>query len=260
MNQILEFLNYAAVNYHPVIFALIIILILILSFICLIPIGFLFAYIGNFLQQQFPVLRILFINLDKLDGYVYKQNFNRQSQPRRRHYLTPMDELEIKLLKLCRGDKELARSLYKEMKQNYPEKDKKWHLEAVINDLLFDRAHSRPEYTTQKQESQGFAGLWHQLLVKVNFDTEKAEKIIEDLRCKYPNKSDGWYIEKANCEITDLTLKTNSVLESEIFKLLQGDRELAIRLLKNAKERNPGQSYEWYLQKVIWDLERDRRI
>lgn len=45
--------------------------------------------------------------------------------------------------------------------------------------------------------SPGLSGLWHQLLIRVNFDIDTAERLIQDLRRKYPNKEDRWYIQKA---------------------------------------------------------------
>lgn len=37
------------------------------------------------------------------------------------------------------------------------------------------------------------------------------------------------------------------------------DRDTARRLLSQAKLANPGRSIAWYLEKVIYDIERDRR-
>ena len=38
----------------------------------------------------------------------------------------------------------------------------------------------------------------------------------------------------------------------------RGDAIAALRLLKSQQQRNPGQSADWCLEKVIWDLKRDR--
>lgn len=43
----------------------------------------------------------------------------------------------------------------------------------------------------------GLAGLWHQLLIRLNFNVEKAELLIGQLKQRYPNKSDRQLIEKA---------------------------------------------------------------
>jgi hypothetical protein len=41
--------------------------------------------------------------------------------------------------------------------------------------------------------------------------------------------------------------------------MLRGDKKVALRLLKSVRKNNPGRSYVWYQEKVIRDLERDRR-
>ncbi|WP_234301176.1 hypothetical protein [Sphaerospermopsis aphanizomenoides] len=41
------------------------------------------------------------------------------------------------------------------------------------------------------------AGLWHQLLVRLQFDISASERLVNSLRLKHPGKSDRWLIEKA---------------------------------------------------------------
>jgi hypothetical protein len=45
----------------------------------------------------------------------------------------------------------------------------------------------------------------------------------------------------------------------KLISLLNGDAAAAHRLFDKAQQRNPGQSNQWYWEKVTWDLERDRR-
>lgn len=45
----------------------------------------------------------------------------------------------------------------------------------------------------------------------------------------------------------------------KLSRLCAYDQQVASRLLSHAKKRNPGQSEQWYVDKVIYDLERDRR-
>jgi hypothetical protein len=45
---------------------------------------------------------------------------------------------------------------------------------------------------------------------------------------------------------------------SQILKLLHGDKVALKRLVYGAIARYPGHRAEWYLQKVLWDLQRDR--
>lgn len=51
----------------------------------------------------------------------------------------------------------------------------------------------------------------------------------------------------------------NKKLQQELLTLLHGNTEIASRLLQQQQNLNPGQSADWYLEKVIHDLKRDRR-
>ena len=48
-------------------------------------------------------------------------------------------------------------------------------------------------------------------------------------------------------------------LDRQLLMLLGGDKKAALRLLRNARKHHPNKSYLWYHEKVIRDLERDRR-
>lgn len=48
-------------------------------------------------------------------------------------------------------------------------------------------------------------------------------------------------------------------LEASLLTRLQGDTEVAKRLLGHVRAVYPGRTAKWYLEKVIMDLERDRR-
>ncbi|MCX7594972.1 MAG: hypothetical protein N2235_14680 [Fischerella sp.] len=47
-------------------------------------------------------------------------------------------------------------------------------------------------------------------------------------------------------------------LQRKLLNLLHEDREAAKRLLTQAKLKNPNRTTDWYFEKVIYDLERDR--
>ncbi|MHC5595038.1 MAG: hypothetical protein ACYTXC_03570 [Nostoc sp.] len=51
----------------------------------------------------------------------------------------------------------------------------------------------------------------------------------------------------------------NRALQADLLILLRGDVPAAKRLLTYQRRLNPGKSDNWYLEKVIYDLERDRR-
>lgn len=54
---------------------------------------------------------------------------------------------------------------------------------------------------------------------------------------------------------------TNSVkhLEARLINLMNGDSQAAYRLVQLTQSRNPGKPLSWCWEKVIMDLERDRR-
>ncbi len=47
-------------------------------------------------------------------------------------------------------------------------------------------------------------------------------------------------------------------LQLKLLRLLNGDRHTANRLIALAKTRNPDKSVDWWVEKVIFDLQRDR--
>lgn len=47
-------------------------------------------------------------------------------------------------------------------------------------------------------------------------------------------------------------------LQIKLLRLLSGDRNTANRLIALAKTRNPDKSIDWCVEKVIFDLQRDR--
>ena len=53
--------------------------------------------------------------------------------------------------------------------------------------------------------------------------------------------------------------KLDRGLNQKLLIMLNGDKKAALRLLRGVHQNNPGKSYVWYQEKVIRDLERDRR-
>jgi hypothetical protein len=47
-------------------------------------------------------------------------------------------------------------------------------------------------------------------------------------------------------------------LQKKLYERLQGDRAAAHRLVSNLKTKNPGKPEDWYWQRAIEQLERDR--
>ena len=53
--------------------------------------------------------------------------------------------------------------------------------------------------------------------------------------------------------------KLDHSLDQKVLSMLGGDKKVALRLLRSVRKHHPGRSYLWYHEKVIRDLERDRR-
>jgi len=49
----------------------------------------------------------------------------------------------------------------------------------------------------------------------------------------------------------------NGKMSRPLLQAVKGDRALAKRLLEGAKLKYPGKSDRWYVEKVIYDIERD---
>ncbi len=52
----------------------------------------------------------------------------------------------------------------------------------------------------------------------------------------------------------------NNHLRKKLIGLLHGDVDAANRLIAHCQKNHPNKSIDWYLEKVIWDLEKDRRF
>jgi hypothetical protein len=52
--------------------------------------------------------------------------------------------------------------------------------------------------------------------------------------------------------------KVTPRVRQKLLKLLGNNQATADRLIKQAKLRNPGEAEQWYWEKVLYDLERDR--
>ncbi len=53
--------------------------------------------------------------------------------------------------------------------------------------------------------------------------------------------------------------KVDPKLRKRTIALMNNDIQRIDRLLTNARQRNPGQSEQWYWEKILYDLERDHR-
>ena len=68
-----------------------------------------------------------------------------------------------------------------------------------------------------------------------------------------------WLASRAKKRIVKLQVQPVDVLRRQLIRMVAGDRALAERLVRLVKEKNPGQDENWYWEKTISDLEKDRR-
>ncbi len=58
--------------------------------------------------------------------------------------------------------------------------------------------------------------------------------------------------------VTHRPSRASRHLQTKLLKLMHGDHQGAERLIQQAKLKYGGKSEDWYCEKVIFDLERDR--
>ncbi|MEH2200943.1 hypothetical protein [Nostoc sp.] len=78
---------------------------------------------------------------------------------------------------------------------------------------------------------------------------------------RQPEESDTQRVNKIRGRVSQSYRSdpNNRKLQQDLIAMLRGDIATAKRLLRYERQRNPGNSDNWYLEKVIGDLERDRR-
>jgi hypothetical protein len=120
--------------------------------------------------------------------------------------------------------------------------------------------------------------LINRIVVLCNGDKKRAKTYIQGAMAYYPGQTDLWYLQKV---ISDLEQRqaeafrqrrqgtaqqvkhreiqpANSQRFNYLLSLLRGDRNAASRLVESTRSNNSGKSEQWILDKVIFDLERDR--
>jgi hypothetical protein len=67
------------------------------------------------------------------------------------------------------------------------------------------------------------------------------------------SRANGMFADRRQQEKVDPKLRKRTIA------LMNNDMQRIDRLLANARQRNPGQSEQWYWEKILYDLERDHR-
>ena len=82
--------------------------------------------------------------------------------------------------------------------------------------------------------------------------SDETQKLLENAIEIGEQQYNEWSEQQRNNPVTP-----REDLRRRLFTLVRGDWQLAERLLKQARRSHPGQSEDWYWEKVIYDLERD---
>ena len=99
----------------------------------------------------------------------------------------------------------------------------------------------------------------------VSHAVEETEKMLQDVGHQVQTLADElikegerqyneWFNEQPS-----YSSRPREELRQRLFPLVHGDWNLAFRLLESARKNSPGHSEDWYWEKVIYDLERDRQ-
>lgn len=126
--------------------------------------------------------------------------------------------------------------------------------QVVLTQITSDFNHDTPEVAEKIDSSTilGLAALGGGA-VAVALSAKKAGQSVQlnsIPRSNFKSKLD----EESTIRIEQASRK----LQKKLLLLLHDERATANRLLNQAKLKNPNKSVDWYVEKVIYDLERDR--
>jgi hypothetical protein len=127
--------------------------------------------------------------------------------------------------------------------------------QLVLTQVTPDFNHDTPE-VAEKIDSTTILGLaaLGGGAVAVALSAKKAKQSGE--LSSIPSRSN--FTSKLDEESTIRIEQASRKLQKKLLLLLHDERALANRLLNQVKSKNPNKSVDWYVEKVIYDLERDR--
>ncbi|WP_017327499.1 hypothetical protein [Synechococcus sp. PCC 7336] len=151
-----------------------------------------------------PLLR--FVAVQAVRGW--RQRYKVQQQPRRQR-LSSYD----RLLDVLNGDRQTLAKLIEHLKQTYPDEPEEWYCQMLLLSLAiplrgilfaagsllrFQMLHLRRRWHQwQKSQSQTVQPLsnYDQLLELLDGDRQSVERLIGQLKQKYPGQPEDWYPE-----------------------------------------------------------------
>ena len=97
----------------------------------------------------------------------------------------------------------------------------------------------------------------HELGSEAQKFLDETQEFIEDSIARGEAEVNGWNMSPKSQPSN--SAEPSPQLTRQLYNLICGDMELADRLLTKVRQKYPNQSEDWYWEKVIRDLERDRQ-
>jgi hypothetical protein len=159
------------------------------------------------------------------------------------------DTLLAKILRLCKGDTRTAKSLVMSARKTHPNQEPIWYLQKVIGDLerLQAEAFQRKRQGQTPPPPPPNAAL---------LQPKQAEPLHQAL---YARKTQLEQAKSQPQRSQPKPLKIDWFTENRLHTLCNGDMKTVHRLIESARNRYPDRDDKWVCEKVIYDLERDRR-
>ncbi|MBW4497309.1 MAG: tetratricopeptide repeat protein [Oscillatoria princeps RMCB-10] len=158
---------------------------------------------------------------------------------------------------------------YTQALQLWPNNPKVYYNRAIASAELADERKSAEDKQNSLEDYQKAAALFLQQEDLLNYRraiNHLPQSLQEEISPKESRNTDGFSsisaasAAKTNSVSQDKPQKSQPLLQLErkLLSLLSGDRGAATILLSKAQKKNPGRPADWYLEKAIWDLERER--
>ncbi|MDZ8135168.1 MAG: hypothetical protein RM049_07665 [Nostoc sp. DedQUE04] len=118
----------------------------------------------------------------------------------------------------------------------------------------------QPKYSNTYLTNPRNRQLQAQLLQILQGDVSTAKQLLLQQRQWFPGRHDNWYLAKVIYNLENgIDELRDYEMYSRLLVMLQGDTAAAERLLMQQRQTYPSKHYGWHLEKIISDLERDRR-
>ncbi len=102
------------------------------------------------------------------------------------------------------------------------------------------------------------------VLFRLVGDQHQCFELVKSVRGAFPERSLQWCIEQAIADVRPSISPSPAppplpaAAQKTLLRLLHGNVEQAQRLVQRIQAAHPNQSAQWAIDKVIYDLERDR--